>query len=250
MHVRKLTDGGIEKFRKFIDDRRGEDKIYSSKELLAMLEVYHEEPLSEPFEKDIKIEKNKFNTKYELAKYFSEKFRDVPSEYIAYNRHLWTWLSIFYLDELLANKIGRRKGKFNQPNNYILEVDDKGKLIWKDYSYHLLATPYYLYRQHSDVVKILLNFPSGSKSEFMHETVSRQQFTNSRTFMKLINKLYNDGNDNTKPRSLGLHKPGPGTLLRLITVIRQLEKNYDVFHMPPDKLLSLLPSEFHRWYRR
>jgi hypothetical protein len=39
----------------------------------------------------------------------------------------------------------------------------------------------------------------------------------------------------------------PGTLLRFIDVVQQLDLNFDLYSMNAEALIGLLPSEFDAW---
>lgn len=240
--VRQLTKEGMNAFRDYIQaTRRGEDCGLAPPYLL------YSSSYSESLQQQIEIEKEQFYTKYEEAVYFSKVFKNFNHDEISYNGGLWSWLSLYYLDELLQSQSGRR-GKLNAPNNYILEVEE-GKLNWRGYAFHLLATPFYIYRCHGEKSKMLLTGPVGSRKQLTFQIVGRQQFASSGEFIELVNRLYEDNSGNTKPGvTAGLAgKANPGDLSRLFLLFQQLELTYDIFNMPCEKMVELLPSEFDKW---
>jgi len=92
---------------------------------------------------------------------------------------------------------------------------------------------------------MLLKGSVASYMQFTREIVIRQQFSQSRGFIKLVNRLYSDGNGNIKSGSVSTKKPG--SLFRLFAVFQQLEFTYDIFNMPCDQMIKLLPPEFNEW---
>lgn len=235
--VRQLTKEGIDAFRDYIEaTRRDEDRGPAPFHLL------YRSPYSESLEQEIEIDNQQFYTKYEAAVYFSKVFENSDQDEISYNGGLWSWIGLYYLDELVESKSGKKI--LNAPNNYILEVE-RGQLNWREYRYHLLTTPFYIYRHHGEESRMLLTGSVGSRKELTWEIGARQQFVRSREFITLVNKLYEDENGNTKPGVTDRTKPGG--LQRLITVFQQLELTYDIFNMPCDKMIELLPPEFDAW---
>ncbi len=242
--VRQLTKEGINAFRDYIEaSRRGENPGPVPSHLL------YGSPYSESLTQQIEIEKEQFYTKYEAAIYFSGVFENLDQDEISYNGGLWSWISLYYIDELLENKIVG-KGKLNSHDCYILNVE-QGNLDWRKYTYHLLAVPFYLYKRYGEEAKMLLTGPIGSRKQLTFQIVGRQKFSRSHEFIKLVNRLYSDSNGNTRPlvtSSLdNRSKVVPGDLGRLFTVFQQLEFTYDIFNMPCENIIEFLPTEFDEW---
>jgi len=105
--VRQLAQEGIDAFRDYIDaTRRGENRGPTPSHLL------YGSPYSESLRQQVEIERGKFTTKYEAAVYFNRVFNNLDQEEISYNAGLWSWLSLYYLDELSQlNANGARKLK-------------------------------------------------------------------------------------------------------------------------------------------
>jgi len=105
--VRQLTQEGIDAFRDYIDaTRRGENSGPTPSHLL------YESLYSKSLSQHVEIERGKFTTKYEAAVYFSRVFENIDQEEISYNAGLWSWLSLYYLDELSqSNANGTRQLK-------------------------------------------------------------------------------------------------------------------------------------------
>lgn len=236
--VRQLTKAGTDAFRGHIQAcRRGEAAPHPH-------HLLYRSPYSESLRQHVEIERNRFRTKYEAATYLAGIFAELDQSEISYNGGLWSWLGLYYLEELLEAKISG-KNRLNAPDNYILEVE-QGDLEWREYVYHLLATPFYLYRRHGEDAGILLTGPIGSRMQLMFQIVARPQFARSREFVKLVNRLYSDGRGNMK-RGATSDMNKPGSIYRLIRIFQQLELTYDIFDMSCEKMIGLLPPEFDGW---
>jgi hypothetical protein len=44
-----------------------------------------------------------------------------------------------------------------------------------------------------------------------------------------------------------MEKNSPGTLLRFINIIQQLDLTYDLYSLGGEEILALLPPEFDKW---
>ena len=235
--VRQLTKAGTDAFRDYIQASRRGDSVSPPYHLL------YQSPYSESMSRHVEVERNRFYTKYEAAVYLAGVFEDLDQSETSYNGGLWSWVSLYYIEELLKAKI-LGKNRLNAPDNYVLEVE-QGDLKWREYSHHLLATPFYLYRRHGDEAGILLTGPVGSRMELAYEITARPQFARSREFIRLVNRLYSDGRAKMKRGVSDINRPG--SVYRLIRVFQQLELTYDIFDMSCEKMIGLLPSEFDGW---
>ena len=236
--VRQLTKAGTDAFRDYIQaSRRGEPAS-------PPYHLLYQSPYSESLSRHVEIERNRFYTKYEAATYLAGVFTDLDQSETSYNGGLWSWVSLYYLEELLEAKASGKK-QLNAPDNYVLEVE-QGDLKWREYSHHLLATPFYLYKRHGEEARMLLAGPVGSRMELAYEIAARPQFARSREFIRLVNRLYFDGRGNMK-RGAASGEKRSGSLHRLIRIFQQLELTYDVFDMNCEKMIKLLPPEFDEW---
>lgn len=236
--VRQLTKAGTDAFRDYIQaSRRGEPAS-------PPYNLLYQSPYSESLSQNVEIERNRFYTKYEAATYLAGVFTDLDQSETSYNGGLWSWVSLYYLEELLEAKASD-KNKLNSPENYILEVE-QGDLNWRKYIYHLLATPFYLYRRHGEEARMLLAGPVGSRMTLTYEIAARPQFARSREFIRLVNRLYSDIHGNMK-RGAATGEKRSGSIHRLIKIFQQLELTYDVFDMNCEKMIKLLPPEFDEW---
>jgi len=234
--VRQLTQEGIDAFRDYIDaTRRGENPGPTPSHLL------YGSPYSESLSRQVEIERGQFITKYEAAVYCSRVFNNLDQEEISYNAGLWSWLGLYYLDELSqSNANGTRQLKSS--DCYILAA------VQLKQHRHRLAAPFSVYKRHREDAKMLLKESVASDPELTSQIVERQRFSRSRGFVKLVNGLYFDDNGNRKSGSIVRTKPG--SLFRLFAVFHQLEFNYDIFNMTRDQMIKLLPPEFDEWLEK
>jgi hypothetical protein len=59
--------------------------------------------------------------------------------------------------------------------------------------------------------------------------------------------MYFNESENKPKRGALMEKSSPGTLLRFIDVIQQLDLTYDLYSLNGEEILALLPPEFDKW---
>ena len=75
----------------------------------------------------------------------------------------------------------------------------------------------------------------------------RQTLITNRGILDAARLMYfNESGNRPKRGALGREKT-PGTLLRFIDVVQQLDLTYDLYSMSGREILKLLPPEFDRW---
>lgn len=231
--LRVLNEKGIEKFREYLNELREGSTEDPPRELLT-------DPwFSSKMPGEVKVEKRTFANRQEAAKYLFELFQIFSQAQIDQNIGLWSWLSLYYFDEVCPkNNVGRRIP--GHDSRHILDLD------YRRYYRHLLIGPYYVYRLHGWPVSILLYGPLHKPSKYYEELSSRKEFITNKGVIEAANKLYFDDAAG-KPKRGGSSNKGPGTLLRFIDVIKQLDLTYDLYSMTGEEIMALLPSEFDEW---
>jgi hypothetical protein len=181
-----------------------------------------------------------FNNKLELAKYLNEVLQIFPESQIDQNVGLWSWLSLYYFNQVCpANKSGRRIP--GQDGRHILDVD------YRLYRYHLLFGPYNVYRLHGEKASLLLSGPLFETSKYYLELAARQGFITNRGVIEAADLLYFDPDQRKPKRGPAVTTRKPGTLIRFIDVVQQLDLTHDLYSMTGDEVIALLPSEFDEW---
>jgi hypothetical protein len=156
--------------------------------------------------------------------------------------HLWSWLSLFYFDQLCPAQTNaiRKPGR------------DYRHILEPGYPYghnHLLAGAYLVYTVYGlydELSTLLLYTVPHIESGFHHQLAQRQSIITNKGVMEAAHLLYLEKNKE-KPKAGAIAKNKQGTIYRFIDVIQQLDLNYDLYSMTGDEVLELLPAEFNKW---
>ena len=236
MRVRALNHLGIKQFEEYIADLRGGRAAPVPRDLLE------DEGASRAIESDASVEDRVFESRGEAAQYFAEQLAEVSPASRDQDRGLWSWLSLFYFDQLCPPRAqGLRK--VNEAYRYVPSTD------YRHYYRHLLLGPYRIYSTCMPYGQSMLCTKFGSHSDFAEQVPARQELLVNPGFLELLDRLYFD-------RHMERNKPGAtnrkrgGTLRRLIALVNQLELTYDLYTLSADELNAMLPAEFERWQGR
>jgi hypothetical protein len=232
--VRTLNEKGIQIFREYLAELR----IGLMRR--APVELLEDPGYTAKMKGGLEVEKLTFHSKLDMVKYLFEKFQNLPSSQIDQNIGLWSWLSLYYFDQVCpANTAGKRDP--GQDCRHILDLD------FRRYYRHLLNGPYNIFRFHGERAPLLLSGPLNKPSKFYEELSSRQGFVTNKGVIEAANFLYYDPHRKGPKSGAGGITRKSGTLLRFIDVVQQLDLNYDLYSMTGAEVLALLPSEFDEW---
>ena len=107
---------------------------------------------------------------------------------------------------------------------------------------HYLWSAWRLQQAHGASADFLLDERINSFGDIADRVFSYSRIFNANGIVQLILRLYTvDGRQ--KPR----FGRAPGGLRHLIRVLDQLERTYDVYGMPAEALMRILPREFDPW---
>jgi len=237
MMIRKLNDKGIERFRDYLAELRQGEKSPPPLNLL-------EDPdYSIPYKGDAEVEQQTFSTRLDLARYLDQVLDPLFSGSLQDDVHLWSWLSLHFFDQVCPVE-GNGLRKPGRDYRHILEPG-------YPYGYnHLLAGAYLVYAVYDlgkNLSRLLLWTPPNLESDFHHKLASRQTFITNKGLLEAVDKLYFNAVEGKPKRGALIKKNAPGTLLRFIDVIQQLDLTYDLYSMRGSEILALLPPEFDKW---
>jgi hypothetical protein len=232
--IRVLKEVGIQKFRGYLAELRNGLMREPPAELLT------DASFSSIVMKGLEVENRFFNSKLEIAKYFYDKFQILPQLPLEENVGLWSWLSLYYFEQLYPadNSGGRNPG---QDSRHILDLD------YRLYRYHLLLGPYHIYRLHGERAPLLLSSPLYETSKYYLELSARQGFITNKGVIEAASLLFFDPMSGKPKRGAAVTTRKPGTPLRFIDVVQQLDLTYDLYSITGEEVLDLLPSEFDEW---
>jgi hypothetical protein len=236
--IRVLTPAGLQKFRSYLDDLRGNPTLPPPFPLLEDPEASAAHGGS--------IENQQFKTRYDFGNYLITAMTRFDQRAISHDAGLWSWLALFFFEQLCpADKSGKRAPA--KEYAYVLS-SGKGVDATRHYYRHFVRTPYILVRDHGANSKVLLNRPLSSRGELVEQLASRQSVIGSRPVIEAVQIQYYDAQkEGFKRGAAGRGKPG--SIDRFVSVVQQLECTYDLHSMTGDKVVRLLPTEFNRWRR-
>lgn len=235
--IRKFTDEGIDQFRNYLAELR------EGSTSPPPFQILNDPSTSEPMSDEVQIENRTFETRLDLARYLDDVLANIDHDSIETDVHLWSWLSLFYFDEVCpAQNDGIRKP--GRDYRHILEPG------YPNGHRHLLCGPFMVYSVYElgeNLSKLLLCTAIPIENKFHHELAVRQSLITNRGTLKAVHLLYYDEVGNKPKRGAQVKKPIPGGFYRFISIIQQLDLNYDLYSMSGNEILDFLPPEFNKW---
>lgn len=126
---------------------------------------------------------------------------------------------------------------------WIPQLDNKRR-----YYRHYTLGAYLVFLAHHESPRrslVLLSEPVHvSTSEIFREFVESPVLSSS-TALNVAARLYLDARTETLRRGVGVK--GPGGARRLLDVLMQFDRTFDLHSMSEDRLLAILPAEFSRF---
>lgn len=227
--LRTLNARGIEAFRGFLQ------QIRDGAEFQANPAILYADDYSPRLPRTIEIEPRTFASKFAAGEYLSKVLADAPTD----DPGLWSWLALFYFDQLSPlDADGMRRPR----EDYHYIPSDDG---WER-DRHLLAGPYKLFTLHRRHARLFLHLPVHQHGRFIYDLGFRRDLITNRGLIEAIDLLYWDAK-RSRPKRGATTGSRPGNLGRLITVVQQLDFNYDLYGMRAEEILQLLPPEFDAW---
>ncbi len=236
IQLRRLTTLGVDEFRRRLRmEKQGEDSHLEELQTSAQWSVLVSD-------EEVLDETAQFSTRHAAAKYLYEVLTKslTTSDDIPRDVGLWSWLSVVYRDQVAPWDEKTETRLWGDEPRYVPEVDD-----WRRYYRHLLAGPYYIYSAHAeapDNAAALLATQLHRPGDVVENFASRQQIVTNPEILWVIRHLYYDSTTGALKRGSG--RKDLGGARRLVRVLDQFDLTFDVYGLPKNKLLDLLPSEF------
>jgi hypothetical protein len=229
--LRRLNARGIDELRKFLQEIRDGAEFHASPAIL------YADEYSQRLARPVEIEARAFASKFEAAEYLARVLGEMPAP--GDDAGLWSWLALFYFDQLSpVDAEGRRR-----PREDYHYIPDSGG--WHR-DRHLLAGPFKLFALHRENARLLLHPPVHQHGRFVYDLGFRRDLITNRGLIEAIDLLYWDAR-RRRPKRGATTASRPGNLRRLITLVQQLDFNYDLYGMRAEEILRLLPPEFDAW---
>jgi len=237
MLIRKLNDKGIERFRDYLAELRLGEKSPPPFNLLE------DSDYSIPFKGDAEVEQQTFSSRLDLARYLDQILDPLFSGSLQDDAHLWSWLSLYFFDQVCpVEDNGLRKP--GRDYRHILEPG------YPNGHRHLLAGAYLVYSVYGlreDLSRLLLWTPPHLESKFHHQLAARQTLITNKGILEAADIMYFNTLKSRPKRGALMEKSAPGTLLRFIDLVQQLDLTYDLYSMRGLEIMVLLPPEFDKW---
>jgi hypothetical protein len=230
--LRSLNARGIEEFRGFLQ------QIRDGAEFRASPAILYVDDYTSRVGRPVDVEQHTFASKFEAAEYLAGVLSDIPAS--TEDAGLWSWLALFYFDQLSPlEATGRRRPR--EDYHYIPSTVSG----WRR-DRHLLAGPYKLFTLHGQNARLLLHLPVHQHGAFIYDLGFRRDLIANKGLIEAIDLLFWDAK-RKRPKRGATSDNRAGTLRRLITVVQQLDFNYDLYGMRAEEILELLPPEFDAW---
>jgi hypothetical protein len=232
--LRTLTSDGIQQFAAYLSLLR-EDRT-----LVPPWHLLDHPACSESVPSEIALDRPGFKTKLAAAQYLSDKLASMSGD-IFQDAGLWSWLALFYFDDVCPAVDGRRKPVANP--HYILEPRN----YLRRYR-HLLATPVRILRLMPEHNMVFLNAPLPVHGDIVEQTMSRLYLYRQPAIGEAIDLLYLDKATTRAKRGIVNKSARRGDLRnRFITRVSQLMITHDIASMTGIDLVRALGKEFEPW---
>lgn len=236
--VRVMNSEGLVKFAEYLAELR----TVPSK--APPFDILTDGRYSDPFDPSVTIEQRLFASAYDIGVYMAEVFENCQDRLISRNNGLWSWLSLFYFDQLCKPDADANR-KALEEAVYVLE----DRFSFRRYYRHGIRTPWMAVKEHGEYAKVLLvTSGKGMRTDINEQLGAYQHIFANKTIIAAAYAMYFDTTQQ-KPRR-GAGGKGGGSARRLASVARQLELTYDLQDCSPSKFLDLLPKEFKKWVRQ
>jgi len=231
--LRRLNERGIAEFRGYLQQIRDGAEFRASPAILYL------DDYSTPLPRAIEIEPRPFANKFDAGQSLAQLLADLPAAMTS-DPGLWSWLALYTFDQLSpVDTEGRRRPR---EDYHYIPSDESGWLRDR----HLLAGPYKLFTLHNEHSRLLLYPPVHQHGAFVYDLGHRRDLITNRGLIEAMDLLYWDSKRH-RPKRGATTTSKAGNLRRLITVIQQVDFNYDLHGMRAEEILRLLPAEFDEW---
>lgn len=234
MIVREFNQTGIDALRTFLAQCR---KTPSTIVPYGMLE---DDKLTQEVRPRIVVEPKRLKKKADAAYYLGSALNPMPDSDLIKNAGLWTWLTLFYFEE-------------------VCPVTSSGRTVRNDYHYvfepgntrhfyrHLLFISWRVLHLASEHSRLFLGSPLSTLDKVTTEVMKRLFLTRIPCIFEVLDRLYwDEDRGRARPGIVGARPAKRGDLTHRLPIrIRQLEKTYDLLTLNADQLIELLGAEFH-----
>jgi hypothetical protein len=233
MMLRRFNDSGLEAFGDMLAHSRSHPADPINEDLLTASQFTSE------LRQAVGVEQRVFKTRGDAVVYLESVLSAIPDFEVEQDAGLWSWLSLFYFDQICPLKAGERKVRNDY--HYIFEPRNQ-----RHFYRHLLFVGWKARKIDPSNCRLFLHGPANRLDKVTQEVMKRLYLTRIPCMFQLLDQLYWD-ESRRRPKS-GIVSPGRvrhGDLIHRLPVrIRQLEMTYDLMSLSADQILELLGEEF------
>lgn len=236
MKVRRLNEKGIKQMSLFLDSITTDSPLPYPENILT------DNDFTEIIEANIEIEKRTFSNRYEVGKYFFEKFNSSTITEIERDKGLWSWLSLYYFEEF-CDKDSDGNLSPGERARWIPAISN-----FRKYYRHLIAGPYRIWSAYNDNPKtalVLLCKPHYRPGDVVEQLSARQEWITNPAIMKAATILY--VSEDGIGHKTGAGGKGAGSSRRLSDIFWQFDLTWDLYSLNANEILDLLPNEFDKF---
>lgn len=233
MILRRFNAEGVKKFQEYLASARQDAQLSPPRELLQ------DESLTENVGGMIKVERRSYSKRRDAAVYLVDLLAPLDDEEVRNDAGLWTWLALFFFDEVCPPRDGKRKIR----NDYLYIYQPQNQ---RHFYRHLLFLAWRVLKVAPTHNRLFLDLPI-SVFDKVSETVFRSLYiTRIPCIFEALDLIYWDGDhERVRKGIVDPRKVTPGSLRHRLPVrIRQLEKTFDLQSLNADQLIELLGDEF------
>lgn len=206
------------------------------------LELLEDPALTELLPGNVEVQTRKFANRLEAGRFFNELMDEANVQLPERDQGLWTWLTLFYFDEVCpADGNGRRNPK---DEARLIPLLDNHQRFYR----HLLVGPFLIVRAHRKqperAIAMLCN-PLWKPGEIAEQLASRKELVTNHAVADVATYLYYDPANGSFKRGAGSDVKGAAR--RLAALFNQLDLTFYLYGMSRDEMLALLPKEFDRF---
>ncbi len=237
MKLARLNPAGLAQFQEYLN------ALSTGVVREPPLHLLENPDFSEPVTPAVEVERRVFDSRYAAAEYLSGLFREAGLKGLEKDVGLWAWLSLFYFNQLCPSDAERRR----RPGTLVRWfLDSSGRGYYR----HLLAGPFFVYRQHLDNparTRVLLSGPLHKMNRIYDVIAGRMRLVSNPAVVECVSRLYFDARKGHLKSHAQSHKPGK--IMRFVSVMMQFDCTYDLYSMTPEDIMALLPPEFREGRR-
>jgi len=210
--------------------------------LASPVELLEDPALTELLPGEVDVAARKFATRLEAGRFLNDLMETANVQLPEHNQGLWTWLTLFYFDEVCPpDGNGRRSPK---DEARLIPMLDNHQRFYR----HLLVGPFLIVRAHrinpERAIAMLCN-PLWKPGEIAEQLASRKELVTNHAVADVATRLYYSPATGSFKRGAGSDVKGAAR--RLASLLNQLDLTFYLYGMSCDELLALLPKEFDRF---